>query len=315
LPEQSATSAKRAVSFGPFRLLPAQQLLLEGDAPVRLGSRALEILTALVERAGELVTKTELMARVWPDTVVEESNLKVHVFGLRRALGDGQPGRRYIANVPGRGYRFVAAVILAEPKEHLVPKSAVPERVGTHNLPISHSRALGRADTISVLRDLLPSQRFITIVGAGGIGKTTVALALAEAIVPAYEHGIWFVDLAPLDDPQFVSTTVASTLGLAIRLENAAIGLVDFLRDRRMLIVLDNCEHVIDAAAALAEQLLGGAPGVHILATSREPLRARGERVHRLLPLEVPPTHPGLRHRKRVFTPPSSSSWSARRRS
>ncbi len=273
--EQSATSAGRAVSFGPFRLLPAQQLLLEGEVPVRLGSRALEILTALVERAGELVTKNELMARVWPDTAVEESNLKVHVFGLRRALGDGQPGRRYIANVPGRGYRFVAAVILAEPKEHLVPKSAVPERVGAHNLPISHSRALGRADTISVLRDLLPSQRFITIVGAGGIGKTTV----------------WFVDLAPLDDPQFVSTTLASTLGLAIRLENAATGLVDFLRDRRMLIVLDNCEHVIDAAAALAEQLLGGAPGVHILATSREPLRARGERVHRLLPLEVPPAY------------------------
>jgi predicted ATPase/DNA-binding winged helix-turn-helix (wHTH) protein len=294
LPEQSATSAKRAVSFGPFRLLPAQQLLLEGDAPVRLGSRALEILTALVERAGELVTKTELMARVWPDTVVEESNLKVHVAALRRALGDGQPGRRYLANVPGRGYRFVAPVNLAEPDEHLVPKSAAPERVRDHNLPISQSRALGRADTISALRDQLPRHRFITIVGAGGVGKTTVALALAEALLPAYEHGIWFVDLAPLDDPQLVSTTLASTLGLAVRSENAATGLVDFLRDRRMLIVLDNCEHVIDAAAAMAQQLLGGAPGVHVLATSREPLRARGERVHRLLPLEIPPDPSGL---------------------
>jgi DNA-binding winged helix-turn-helix (wHTH) protein len=295
LPEQSATSAERAVSFGPFRLLPAQQLLLEGEAPVRLGSRALDILIALVERAGELVTKNELMTRVWPDTVVEESNLKVHVAGLRRALGDGQPGRRYLANVPGRGYRFVAPVNLAELKEHLVPKSAAPERVRAHNLPLSKSRALGRAETIGVLRDLLPRQRFITIVGAGGIGKTTVALALAEAIVPAYEHGIWFVDLAPLDDPQFVSTTLASTLGLAVRSENAATGLVDFLRDRRMLIVLDNCEHVIGAAAALAEQLLGGAPGVHILATSREPLRARGERAHRLLPLEIPPDPSRLR--------------------
>jgi DNA-binding winged helix-turn-helix (wHTH) protein len=159
LAEQSATSADRAVSFGPFRLLPAQQLLLEGDTPVRLGSRALEILTALVERAGELVTKNELMARVWPDTVVEESNLKVHVSALRRALGDGQPGRRYLANVPGRGYRFVAPVNLAEPKEHLVPKSATPERVRAHNLPISQSRALGRADTIGVLRDQLPRHR------------------------------------------------------------------------------------------------------------------------------------------------------------
>jgi DNA-binding winged helix-turn-helix (wHTH) protein len=311
LPEQSATSAKRAVSFGPFRLLPAQQLLLEGDAPVRLGSRALEILTALVERAGELVTKTELMARVWPDTVVEESNLKVHVAALRRALGDGQPGRRYLANVPGRGYRFVAPVNLAEPDEHLVPKSAAPERVRDHNLPISQSRALGRADTISALRDQLPRHRFITIVGAGGIGKTTVALALAEALLPAYEHGIWFVDLAPLDDPQLVSTTLASTLGLAVRSENAATGLVDFLRDRRMLIVLDNCEHVIDAAAAMAQQLLGGAPGVHVLATS-----AREASVcTACCRWRFPPTHPGLRRRKRALTPPFSSSWSAQLRS
>src|SRR6202790_2529543 len=105
------------VALGPFRLFPAQRLLLEGEAPVRLGSRALEILTALVERAGELVTKSELMARVWPDTIVDESNLKVHVSALRRALGDGQPGRRYLTNVPGRGYRFVAPVDFSEPGE------------------------------------------------------------------------------------------------------------------------------------------------------------------------------------------------------
>ena len=99
-----------ALSFGPFRLLPAQQLLLEGENAIRLGSRALEILIALAEHSGQLVTKDQLMARVWPNTVVEENNLKVHIAALRRTLGDGQPGRRYVATVPGRGYRFVAPV-------------------------------------------------------------------------------------------------------------------------------------------------------------------------------------------------------------
>jgi len=109
------TSTDRAISFGPFRLLPAQQLLLEGEAPVRLGSRALDILAALVENPAELVSKNDLIARVWPDTFIDENTLRVHIAGLRRALGDGQPGRRYLANVPGRGYRFVAPVELSAP--------------------------------------------------------------------------------------------------------------------------------------------------------------------------------------------------------
>jgi DNA-binding winged helix-turn-helix (wHTH) protein len=111
-----ALPPRRAFSFGPFHLLPAQQLLLEGEVPVRLGSRALEILIALVERPGELVSKGELMARVWPDTVVVESNLKVHVAALRRTLGDGRAGNRYVATTPGRGYRFVAPVMVTDEK-------------------------------------------------------------------------------------------------------------------------------------------------------------------------------------------------------
>jgi FixJ family two-component response regulator/DNA-binding winged helix-turn-helix (wHTH) protein len=135
-------SLERAVSFGPFRLLPAQQLLLEGETPVRLGSRALEILIALVERAGELVTKGELMARVWPNTVVEESNVKAHVANLRRVLGDGQPGRRYLATVPGRGYRFVAPVEFSELGKPTAQPSAAVERA--HSLPASQTHTLGR---------------------------------------------------------------------------------------------------------------------------------------------------------------------------
>jgi len=235
----STTSSQRALSFGPFRLLPAQQLLLEGEAPVRLGSRSLEILAALVERAGQMVSKNELMTRVWPDTFVDENTLRVHVAGLRRALGDGQPGRRYVTNIPGHGYRFVASVDLSEPEGRPAPKNTAAERV--HNLPISQVRALGRGNTIGALLDQLPKQRLITIVGTGGVGKTTVALALAEALLQAYEDGVWFVDLAPLSDASLVPGTVSSALGLTIEAENTVTGLIDLLRHKKMLVVLDSC--------------------------------------------------------------------------
>jgi predicted ATPase/DNA-binding winged helix-turn-helix (wHTH) protein len=284
--EQSTSSAERAASFGPFRLLPTQQLLLEGDNPIRLGSRALEILIVLVERAGELVSKSELMARVWPNTVVEENNLRVNVAALRRTLGDGQPGRRYLTTIPGRGYRFVAPVEFLKPDKPQVRSSAGVER--THNLPAPLTRTLGRVDAISALLTELPGRRLITIVGAGGIGKTTVALSVAEALIAAYEHGIRFVDLAPLRDSHLLPSAVASALGLAIHSDNEVQGLITYLQDKRMLLVLDSCEHVIETAAVLAERILNGAPGVHVVATSREPLHVKGERVHRLSPLELP---------------------------
>ncbi|WP_210191731.1 ATP-binding protein [Rhodomicrobium vannielii] len=283
--------AERVFSFGPFRFIPAQQLLLDGEAPVRVGSRALEILAGLVERPGTLVTKDELMARVWPDTVVEDSNLKVNVAALRRALGESKPGRRYVATVPGRGYRFVAHVEYSGPG---VPTPKPRSAEHSHNLPASWTRAIGRAQTIDALRKQLPQGQFVTIVGASGIGKTTVAHAVAEASIGAYAHGVWLVDFAPLRDPQFVASALASALGLTIPSDNAATALTAYLRDKQMLLVLNSCEHVIEAAASTAEQIISGAPGVHVLATSREPLRAKGERVHRLSPLESPPLSSGL---------------------
>ena len=110
---EPAGATPTEVSFGPFRLLRAQFLLLEGDKPVPLGSRALEILTALLERHGELVSKQDLMARVWPNVFVEPANLTVHMSALRRALRDGQDGNRFIVNIPGRGYCFVASVAIS----------------------------------------------------------------------------------------------------------------------------------------------------------------------------------------------------------
>jgi DNA-binding winged helix-turn-helix (wHTH) protein len=140
---------ERAISFGSFRLLPSQRLLLEGGQPVRLGSRAFDILAALVERAGRVVPREELIARVWPKVFVEESNLKIQVSALRRALGDGQGGNRYIVTVPGRGYEFVVPVNLtAEPAAMPAPAVSQP---GTHNLPFAVTRMIGREEAVAVI--------------------------------------------------------------------------------------------------------------------------------------------------------------------
>ncbi len=279
------------MSFGPFHLVPAQQLLLEGDQPVRLGSRALDILIALVENAGELVSKDDLVARVWPGTFVEDANLRVHVAALRRALGDGHSGRRYIANVPGRGYRFVAPVIVevdgAQP-------AAPAEHQPTRHLPAQLGRMVGRSDVVAALVAQLAERRFITIVGPGGIGKTTVALAAAHQLAGAYQDGAYFVDLAPLADASLLVSTLASALGLAIRSDSPLPSLVGGLQDKEVLLVLDSCEHMIEAAAELAEAAFKGAPRLHVLATSREPLRVEGERVQRLPPLALPAASAGL---------------------
>ena len=276
----------RAVSFGPYRLLAAQRLLLEGDKPVRLGGRAFDILAALVEHAGEVVAKEALIARVWPQTFVEEANLKIQVSALRRALGDGQGGNRYIVTVPGRGYNFVAPVRLEKPSPPARQLEVVP--VKGNNLPLAVTRAIGRDEAVSTVVGRLSRQRLVTLVGPGGIGKTTVALAVVEHLIAGYEHGVWLVDLAPLADPRLVPSAVATALGVEIHTGDSLSGLVAALRDNRMLLLLDNCEHLVDAVASLVVAMLSGASGVTILATSREPLRVGGESQYRLRPLSSP---------------------------
>src|ERR1700681_1029658 len=227
---------ERAISFGSFRLLQSQRLLLEGDQPVRLGGRAFDILAVLAENAGRVVPKEELIARVWPKVFVEESNLKIQVSALRRALGDGQGGNRYVLTVPGRGYNFVAPV---RREETLRAASAPPAPSTTpHNLPFAVTRMIGRDDAVAALVKRLSRERLVTIVGAGGIGKTTVALAVAERMMASYEHGVWLVDLAPLSDPRLVPSAVATVLGLEIRTEDPLAALVAAVRDNRMLLLL-----------------------------------------------------------------------------
>src|SRR5262249_14586845 len=164
-----------------------------------------------------------------------------------------------------------------------------------HELPTPPTRMLGRADIVDALIAQLPQRRFITLAGPGGIGKTTVALAVAHRSIASYRDGVRFIDLAPLTDPLLVPSALAFALGLPIRSDNPLPGLITFVRHKEMLLVFDSCEHVIDAAASLVEQVLSGAAGIHILATSREATRAQGERVQRLGPLGVPAVSAGLR--------------------
>jgi predicted ATPase/DNA-binding winged helix-turn-helix (wHTH) protein len=282
----SDTRASLGLAFGPFRLIPGRGLLLEGEKPCRLGSRAMDILTALVERAGEAVSKQELLARVWPDTFVDDANLRVHVAALRKALGDGQAGARYIVNVMGRGYCFVAPVTRTD---DAVPQDSLEPTHLRHNLPAPLTRVLGRNSAIEAIALQLPMRRCVSIVGPGGVGKTTVAVAVAEKLLPVYDNGAWFIDLASLTDRALIPFTMASALGFSVSSGNPVASLVAFLRDKRLLLLLDNCEHVADAIAPLTETLLRQAPNVHILTTSREALRAEGEWVYRLKPIEVPP--------------------------
>lgn len=273
--------------FGPFRLRAARQQLLEAGKPLRIGGRALDILTTLVDQAGELVTKDELVARVWPNTVVDEANLRTQIGLLRRVLGDGQAGARYVATVAGRGYRFVAPVTVEiERRIDAIPNISLAR---LNNLPIRLSRIIGRTENVADISSRLQRRRFVTIVGPGGIGKTTVALAVAEGMPELYSDGVFFADLAPLAEASLIPSLLASIIGLASVSEDLLSGLVAALRPKRILLILDSCEHLVEAVAIIAEQLLRGAPDLHILATSREPLRAEGEGVHRLPPLETPP--------------------------
>jgi len=275
-------------SFGPFHLLPAQQILLNGDVRVRLGGRALQILVILVERAGELVPKEELITRVWPNTCVEESNLKVQIAALRKVLGSRAESRQFIATSNGRGYCFVAAVERAGAQIHWSAGSPL-ERRASHNLPALPYRVLGRESALEALAEQLTQHRLVTLAGPGGIGKTTVAVALAQRLLETYPDGIGFLDLASVGDPHQIPGVFASAFAIGVSDSEPASRWLRSLRDRQILVVLDNCEHFVTAIATFATQLIGAIPCAHVLVTSRECLRTPGERVHRLAPLEVPP--------------------------
>src|SRR5712672_1613648 len=281
----SGAAAYGKLKFGPFELSIGEKLLRRDGVVLPLGDRALDILSYLAERPGEVVAKRELMDHVWPDVTVEEGSLRVHVAAIRKALGDGQSGNRYIANIKGRGYSFVGTVVsLAGSTESGNDRSGQPGR-----LPAQPRRMIGRDPVISEVSDKLRDERFVTLLGPGGIGKTTIALAVGRAAAEEFGGEVHFVDLESLTDPRHVAGAVATSLGLALKSKDPGLELVDLVRSQKLLIILDSCEHVIETVALLAELLYQETERVYLLATSRELLKVEGEHCCRVLPLDFPP--------------------------
>ncbi|RTZ47815.1 transcriptional regulator [Candidimonas sp. SYP-B2681] len=272
---------------------------------VKLGSRSLDLLIALVERAGEVLSRRELIARAWAGLVVDEANLRVNISNLRKCLGEGKDAARYIVNLPGRGYSFVAPVTRVrsestsrnlEASRSPDPRSSSPPLVSAseHSLPQRLGRLIGRDASVRILVEMLTEHRFVSIIGPGGMGKTTVAISVAHTMLDAFSGAVYYVDLSSVTDASLVPATIASVLGLKVQLQDPKLSILTSLGVRRTLLVLDNCEHLIDETAALAEWLYKSAPQAHLLATSRELLRVEGEHVHILPPLDVPPVSDGM---------------------
>jgi predicted ATPase/DNA-binding winged helix-turn-helix (wHTH) protein len=257
-------------------------------AVVPLGGRAVDIVEALVRAEGELVTTDALMAQVWPNTIVEENRLQVHISAIRRALG---PDRTLLQTASGRGYRLLGAWRIVSEKKPAVA-AALPPGSQT-NFPAATSELFGRSAAVRQIRDLLTTYRVVTLTGLGGIGKTSLALEVARGLLPSFQGKGWLVELAPLLDAGLVRSAAVAALGLTANGPDlTAETIARVLADDRLILVLDNCEHVIDGAARLAETVVRLCPQVRVLATSREALRIDGEFVYRVPPLDVPPAEP-----------------------
>ena len=263
------------LEIGPFRLDPEAGVLTRNAQPMPLGPRAVSVLKTLIDHANEYVPKARIMEAVWGDVVVEEVNLAVHINAIRRVLGVES-----IETLPRRGYRFVGAV-----REI----SATPAPRVASNLPTPMTSFIGRERELAEIERLLREDRLVTIVGSAGIGKTRLALKAAAKALGAYRDGIWFVDLAPLREADAVASAVAQTLGVQqTAATRPVVAIAQHLKRRRCLVILDNCEHLLDACAKIASTLLHEAPGLGILATSRESLHVEGEHIIGLASLSLP---------------------------
>ncbi len=284
-------SQGKAYVFGPYRLVPSERRLTLDGAIVELGSRAFDALTLLVSERGELVSKQQLMDHVWSDVTVDESNLRFQMSTLRRTLAGDAREDVYIKNVPGRGYVFIAPVA-----EHTEPATSVVSspRLDGGYLPDRPQHIFGRDTALQELQANLLASRFISVVGAGGIGKTTIANELVHRVADKFDGDIRYIDLGSIKANDLVLPSVAMSVGYRVQSADLVEGLATFLADRRLLLIFDCCEHVIDTVSRLADTLFRRALLCHIITTSREPLRAYGEEVHILEPLALPSDNLGL---------------------
>jgi predicted ATPase/DNA-binding winged helix-turn-helix (wHTH) protein len=283
--------APAAIEFGRFRVLPRRREFLVEDRPLDLGGRAFDVLMALIEASGAVVGKDTLMHRVWPDRIVEENNLQAQISTLRRAFG---ADRDLIRTIAGRGYQFTGEIRTVSIDHDASPAVTAAVPVSTSawtatNLPEPVSELIGREAELGEILDLSISHRLVTLTGAGGIGKTRLGFEAARRLLPRFADGVWAIELAPLSDPELVPVSVATALGVELASGTASpLSVANALRSKQLMLVLDNCEHVVDEAARMAEALLHANPTARVIATSREPLRVEGERVYPVQPLAVP---------------------------
>jgi predicted ATPase/DNA-binding winged helix-turn-helix (wHTH) protein len=284
-----APEAPTALDFGRYRVWLHRRELLADNRPVELGGRAFDVLMALIEARGAVVSKAALMQRVWPRRIVEENNLQAQIAALRRVFA---ADRELIRTVAGRGYQFTGEIRSASVGSDAQASAALPTPMpyrASTNLPERVSELIGRTAEVTEIVNLSTSHRLVTLAGAGGIGKTRLAIEAARHLLPRFADGIWLAELGPLSDPGLVPVAVAAALGMEVSGDRSSPERVaKALGPKRLLLVLDNCEHVVDAAARMAEALLHANPETRLITTSRDALRVDGEWIYAVPPLAVP---------------------------
>lgn len=282
------SEAPVVIEFRRFRVLLRRRELLADGRPVQLGGRAFDLLMALIEASGAVVSKDALMERVWLNRIVDESSIHVQISALRNAFG---ADRDLIRTVAGRGYQFAGEIRAPPggPDGRRIPDAPAAVPAPPTNLPASASELIGRDAELAEVAALVAIHRLVTLTGVGGIGKTRLGLEVARRLLAEFPDGIWLAEFGPLSDPDLVPVTVAAALGLRLPAGAVLPQLVaNALGSKRIVLVFDNCEHVVDAAAQLAETLLRANPTARVIATSREPLRAEGEWIYPTPPLAAP---------------------------
>lgn len=278
--------------FGPFCLSPDARLLTRHGEPVEIGGRSFDLLVMLTEQPGRVFSKRELLKRVWSDVVVEDGSLRFHMAGLRKLLGEGIDGARYIATQVGVGYAFVAPIERRGDTAARRPEEST-KAAGT-NLPARLPHLIGRERDVELLVDRVADTPLFSIIGAAGVGKTSLAVEIGHRLAPVFEDQVAFVDFSMIENKAVVPSMIAGAMGIAVQGEDPLAVILGHIRDRPFLLILDNCEHVIEAVAGVVERIVEEAPRARVLTTSREPLRVRAEHVLRLDALGYPEDPSGL---------------------
>ena len=283
----SSASSSNSVEFGPYRYDPLRRQVYAAEGPLRIGSRAIELLGVLLESPGRLYSREELVSRVWQRSIVEETSLRVHMSALRRQLGESPRRPQYIKNVPGRGYAFIAPVQPSRVNRTLEVSRPLSTRPMT-SAALNLQPLVGRAADIAALGKLLVHARLVSLIGVAGVGKTTVVNMIRASHDHNFKDGATVVDLAAVSETSDVTMEFCRALALPW---TGPRSLEDSLREREMLIVLDHAEHVVEAVAALVDRLTHACARLTFLFAGCEPLLLAHEHIYKLAPLALPLQH------------------------